>query len=525
MAIKYLKPWQLLLYVFLSALKSFQIVFIAFIFQQFINYAQAPTGSFLNLVLLAVAGLLAFGLVGIIYQVFYANLVTKINLQIKTEAANYLLNVRDKEVVVDSSFMTNDLKQIETNKIFAELDIIYNAIQFLAAVIVAFVNSWLLSLIFLIASFIPAVFQNIFGPKIEQNSTTWEKQNSHYTETVGETIRGLRVINLYDVQNTFCRRLLDSARKMELALKKTNETKNIASEVTMTFAYMCGMVVPFSFGIYFVAHGQLTLGTFIMISQLANNFINPIVTIFGYLNDIKTTTPIWHKLKQIVAVNKKKTKQAISVDNFSELQLINAGVKVNHKWIFQKVSLAVQHGQKVLLKAPSGWGKSTLLNVLTGNLPLSEGQYLFNHSENNGNWNTLHDCFSFIQQRPFLFEGTLRENITLGRTVQQDVLDEVAAKAGLADLVADKGWDLMLTADGNNLSGGQNQRIEIARALLSNRPILLADEATSSLDKDLSVQIHRTILQDFPGTVIEVAHKVTAEEQAMFDQVVNLNLK
>jgi ATP-binding cassette subfamily C protein len=83
----------------------------------------------------------------------------------------------------------------------------------------------------------------------------------------------------------------------------------------------------------------------------------------------------------------------------------------------------------------------------------------------------------------------------------------------------------MLTADGNNLSGGQNQRIEIARALLSNRQILLADEATSSLDKDLSVQIHRTILQDFPGTVIEVAHKVTAEEQAMFDQVVNLNLK
>jgi ATP-binding cassette subfamily C protein len=68
---------------------------------------------------------------------------------------------------------------------------------------VAFVNSWLLSLIFLIASFIPAVFQNIFGPKIEQNSTTWEKQNSQYTETVGETIRGLRVINLYDVQNTF----------------------------------------------------------------------------------------------------------------------------------------------------------------------------------------------------------------------------------------------------------------------------------------------------------------------------------
>lgn len=523
MTIKSLNPWQLLLYIFLSALKSFQIVFIAYIFQQFINFAQTPTGSFLQLVLLAAIGLLVFGLIGIAYQVFYANLVKKINLRIKAEAANYLLNVRDKNIEIDTSFMTNDLKQIETNKVCAELDIIYNGIQFLAAVIVAFVHSWLLSLIFLIASLVPALFQNAFGHKIEQNSRNWEQQNSYYTESVSETIRGLKVIDLYDVQDTFCKRLMASAKKMELALKRTDETKEIASEATTTFAYLCGMIVPFSFGIYFVAQGQLTLGTFIMISQLANNFINPVVTIFGYLNDIKTTTPIWRKIKKIRTANKSKL-NTLAADVFSGLELVDAGIEINRKWIFHNVSLAVKHGQKVLLKAPSGWGKSTLLNVLTGGLSLSQGRYFFNRKDNNGNWDLLHDCFSFIQQRPFLFRGTLKENITLGRPVKQALLEQIAAKAGLTDLVADKGWNFMLAADGSNLSGGQNQRIEIARALLSNRPIILADEATSSLDKDLSVQIYRTILQDFAGTVIAVAHKVTAEEETLFDQVIDLNL-
>lgn len=116
----------------------------------------------------------------------------------------------------------------------------------------------------------------------------------------------------------------------------------------------------------------------------------------------------------------------------------------------------------------------------------------------------------------------MKYNITLGRKVTDRLLKQVAEKADLADLVAEKGWDYFLGKDGKNLSGGQNQRVEIARALLSNRPILIADEATSSLDKELSEQIHNAILHDFPGTVIEVAHKVSDEELGQFTQVIDL---
>ena len=81
----------------------------------------------------------------------------------------------------------------------------------------------------------------------------------------------------------------------------------------------------------------------------------------------------------------------------------------------------------------------------------------------------------------------------------------------------------LLGINGCNLSGGQNQRIEIARALVEKRPILIADEATSALDPQLSQQIHETILTGFPGTVIEVAHKISDRERAMFTRVIELD--
>lgn len=96
-------------------------------------------------------------------------------------------------------------------------------------------------------------------------------------------------------------------------------------------------------------------------------------------------------------------------------------------------------------------------------------------------------------------------------------------EAGLDQLVKEHGLDGLVGEDGNNLSGGQIQRVEIARALLSGRPILLADEATSALDLNLSLAIHKTLLKNPRVAVIEVAHKISLEEKAMFDKIVHLD--
>ena len=153
----------------------------------------------------------------------------------------------------------------------------------------------------------------------------------------------------------------------------------------------------------------------------------------------------------------------------------------------------------------------------------SRGQILINNHNFTNNWQELHNYFSYVNQKPFLFDDTLRFNITLGRNVSDKQLDDAIHKAGLDELVKEKGLDSPVGENGNQLSGGQIQRIEIARALLSNRPILLADEATSALDPQLSLDIHKTLLQNPNIAVIEVAHKISPLEKEMFDQIIHLD--
>jgi ABC-type multidrug transport system fused ATPase/permease subunit len=133
-----------------------------------------------------------------------------------------------------------------------------------------------------------------------------------------------------------------------------------------------------------------------------------------------------------------------------------------------------------------------------------------------------HNYFSYVNQKPFLFDDTLGFNLTLGRKINEADLQAAIKKSGLTDLVEKEGLDYQVGEDGNNLSGGQIQRVEIARALLSKRPILLADEATSALDPALSLDIHRTLLCNDHVAVIEVAHKISEQEKAMFDQIIDL---
>ena len=130
---------------------------------------------------------------------------------------------------------------------------------------------------------------------------------------------------------------------------------------------------------------------------------------------------------------------------------------------------------------------------------------------------------SYIAQSPFIFDDTLEFNVTLGLPYSQEEIKNALAQAGLTDLVNEKGLDYRVGEKGQNLSGGQIQRIEITRALLSQRPIMLADEATSALDRNLSKAIHNIIINDNKLTVIEVAHNLSKEDQEKFDSVLKLD--
>ncbi len=521
MTLKYASKWKMLAFIIFAAAKALQAVFIAYMFQQFVNFAQNPQGSLLEMTVKAVAGILLFAVLALVYQILKAEIIKEVNLEIKRRASRYLLYSENADPKLDLSFMTNDLKQVESHRVEAELEIVFNDLQFVAAFAAGIAASWYLSLIFFAASLAPGILQNLFGPKIEAASKDWEQENSRYTEAMADTISFASFARLYDVEDSIFSRILHYSQRMERALAKMNRAQLITTELITSFAYICSLGLPLSIGIYFVTQKQVSLGTFMMITQLANNFINPIVGIFASVNDIKTSSPIWEKFAKVANYDCQKT--PAMKRSFKELELDDAAVQLGKRRLLNGLDLKVKRGEKVLLEAPSGWGKSTLLNVLVGRIPLASGEYEINGQKLAGGWNEAHEYFAFVQQKPYILDDTIEYNIALGRKASREDLLAVCQKAGLGSLVQEKGLDYQVGKNGEKLSGGQGQRLEIARALLAKRPVLLADEATSALDPRLSSQIHQTILQNFPGTVIEVAHKISDEERAMFDRVVKLD--
>lgn len=127
MTLKYASKWKLLVFAVFAAAKAMQAVFIAYVFQEFINFAGNPKGSLLQLTIKAVVGIVLFACLALIYQIMQANIIKDVNLKIKEQATEYLLYSDNANPKLDLSFMTNDLKQVESHRVEAELDIVFRS--------------------------------------------------------------------------------------------------------------------------------------------------------------------------------------------------------------------------------------------------------------------------------------------------------------------------------------------------------------------------------------------------------------
>lgn len=526
MSLKYAKKSQLISYTILATIKACNIVFVAYMIQIMLNVASSGSHDYMHLIRLAALtalGQMCFMASNFIYETMKMGIIRDVNMTLKRANLRYLVDQGDPDVKSGLSLMTNDLKQIETNRITAQLDMIFQGLSFVGAITFAFYSSWQMTLVFLIATLAPALVQMITSPIITRRAEVWAQTNANYTQNVSDSLNGAQATKLYNVRTNIVTRAANAAQDMENALRNTTLTQAWALELIYSAAELFCFIVPCTIGGIMMMQGNLKVGTLVMMVDLAMNFITPVVTLFNEFNQVKSTVPMWEKTQKALDHVMKDDGQKI--DHFEGMEVADLSYITNndHKRIFEGVNLQVKPGEKVLLMAPSGWGKTTLLRLLLGIRKPKDGKILLNGKNVTGNWDAAHNYFSYVNQKPFMFDDTLRFNITLGRKVSDEQLKRAIHQAGLDELVKEQGLDKRVGENGSELSGGQIQRVEIARALLSGRPILLADEATSALDSKLSLGIHETLLKNPNVAVIEVAHKISPEEKAMFDVIIHLD--
>lgn len=515
-------------YIILAVIKAFGNISIAYISGLMIDTALKKNSKFQEIFLIAVLGIIALLIIlisNIFFQYLKSDIVKNINVELKKRVFNYLVYVGKETYKNELSLVTNDLKQIETQITLNYLLIISDVCSFVFALLIGLANSWILTVIFSITTIIPSIVQTHFTKRIQKTAKSWEKSNSEYTQSASDTINGTETSRLYNTQSTLISYVMKPIKELESNLKEMSFSQNSAYEIIAFVAEIMGFVIPFLIGSLLILSGQLQVGILIMIVQLSNQFINPMIDIYNRINQIKSNEPIYRKIEPALNYTNKHEEDASKPNKFETLTVSHLFYSYSNTPVINDLNLKIKNNEKILFIAPSGWGKTTFLKLLMGILKPLDGDIVVDKLNITSNFEKSHNYFSYINQRPFIFDANLRFNITLGRSVSNEFLNKVIRAAGLEKLIKEKGWDYQVGENGKKLSGGQIQRIEIARALLANRPILLADEATSSLDNKLSLAIHKIILNSPGLTVIEVAHKITDQEKKMFDRVIDLNNK
>ena len=257
-----------------------------------------------------------------------------------------------------------------------------------------------------------------------------------------------------------------------------------------------------------------------------NYIVNPILSFSAIINKIKAIKPINEKLEAIIEESNGED-SGIVKDSFDKsIEINNLSFSYNEeRKILKGVDLSINKGEKVAIVGRSGSGKSTLLRLLLRYYNDYNGEILIDGIDSKDiKLSSIYDMMSIIQQNVFMFDDSIESNIALYGDYSDEEIDKAILESGLKELIENlpNGKNTSVGENGSNLSGGEKQRVSIARALIKNTPIILLDEATASLDAETSFEIENSLLDINGLTSLVVTHKLNPELLKKYDKIIVL---
>lgn len=399
----------------------------------------------------------------------------------------------------------------------------------ISLIAVLFYNSWMLAIIAVIAltcAMIPLMKMKSTIKGVYNKS---EGENAKVLTTYNEAFAGNKIIaayNLYDLKKSQFNKLVNTV--FGLRIKITQHIGWLSP--LMHIIVSCGIGAVIGLGSYLIAQGKLTAGQFV-------SFITALIMLYtpikGLGNNAKSMTTCLCAMERVVSKLDKKSgiidkPDAINFPEFKDkitFENINFEYKKD-KPVLKNISFEVPKGETIALVGNSGGGKTTIVNLLPRFYKLKKGAIKIDGiSINDIKLNDLREHIAIVFQDNFLFEGTIRDNILLGKlNATEAELHNAIKNSYLEDFInsLENGLDTQIGERGVLLSGGQKQRIGIARAFLKNAPILILDEATSALDNQAEHIVQQAIdnlMKD--RTVFVIAHRLSTIQNANRIAVIN----
>lgn len=421
------------------------------------------------------------------------------------------------------STISNDLKMVEDDYFKSIFMLIGSFVSFIGSIISLFILSYKITIILIILSLftilIPKVFQNKLSKKREIYSGSLEK----FTEKIKDIFTGFETIKNFNIGD----KIFDEYSTLNLTVEKNKFNFNIYNSFASLIAEIIGglmFVSVFILGVYLTIKGEITLGTAIACVQLANNVVEPVYSGLQYLNEIKSVKGISNKILNISKNNLIPNNNASSKKSFeNSIKFKNVSFRYeDNKPVLENITLDIFKNKKYAFVGMSGSGKSTILRLLLKQYDNYTGSIMIDDvSIRDINADDIYSMESVIQQNVFLFDDTIKNNITLFSNYNENDINKAIKISGLEPVInkLENGIESPIGENGNLISGGEKQRISIARSLLRKSPILILDEATASLDNETAYSIEDTILDMKNTTLISVTHKLWGSLLNKYDKI------
>ena len=381
---------------------------------------------------------------------------------------------------------------------------------------------WQLALFILIMNPIVIYFTTVMGKKVK---TLKKHENSAvevFQQSLTETLDAIQQIRASNRERHYLLRVIDRARGVKETSANFSWKSDAANRLSF-FIFLMGFEVFRGVSMLMVVFSSLSIGQMFAVYAYLWFMMTPVQEVLAIQYNYFSANAALKRLNRLLTLKKEPVYEA-KVNPFENHNTASVSIQDIHfaysngDPVLDGVSLNIKAGEKIALVGASGGGKSTLIQVILGLYPPSKGQIFFNNIPvSEIGLETVRENIATVLQQPALFNDSIRNNLTMGREIEEDRLWQALGNAQLKQTIQEQPQqlDTIVGRNGIRLSGGQRQRLAIARMILTNPKVVILDEATSALDTATEESLHQAMQAFLKGrTTLIIAHRLSAIKQA-----------
>lgn len=501
---------------------------LSWIIQQLMDTAAGKSGalSFRTLLLISAGFVLLCAGLSLLNYASQPRFLERAMRQYKDFAFKKLIgksisSFRDESAAGYLSALTNDAASIETNYLAQMLAMITKAVTFIGALLLMCRYSLLMTAIAAGLTVLPLIASLLTGNRLQAVESRVSERNGEFTAALSDCLAGFTVVKNFKAEREIFRLFAQSNKALEhekFTGRRIKTLVGMIGAVTGIFAQL-GVFIA---GVYLsMKGGSMTPGAVVLFVNLMNFIISPIAELPGLLACRKAALGLVDKLAAAL-------ERSSSREGSETLNKLEHGIRLENvsfayepgKTVLHGINAEFEAGKAYALVGGSGSGKSTLLNLLMAAETNYSGHILADGIElSDISTESLYGTMAAIQQNVFVFNASIKDNVSMFRDFPKTEMDEAIARAHLGALIRERGEDYLCGENGSGLSGGEKQRISIARSLLKKSSVLLADEVTAALDAQTAHRVSSDIL-DLQGiTRIVVTHTLEESLLRRYDKI------